>query len=64
MFLRYMYFDKSKSIKIKQTPGKDGHIFTKRDEGKLAMHEYEVWDFLSQEELQGKEPNSKYDVYE
>lgn len=33
LFLRYMYFDKSKAIDIRQTPGKDGHIFSKRITG-------------------------------
>ena len=52
LFLRYMYFDKSKGIQIKQTPGKDGHIFTKRIIGKQFVHEYEIWDFLSSDELE------------
>lgn len=51
LFLRYMYFDKSKSIQIKQTPGRDGHIFTKRVVGRMNVHEYEVWDFLGQDEI-------------
>ena len=59
-----MYFDKSKGIQIKQTPGKDGHIFTKRIIGKQFVHEYEIWDFLSSDELEQKVPNKQYDVYE
>ena len=51
LFLRYMYFDKSKGINIKQTPQKDGHIFTKKIKGKQFLHEYEIWDFLNKNEL-------------
>lgn len=66
LFLRYMYFDKSKSIDIKQTPNKDGHIFTKTIIGKQFVHDYEIWDFMSQDELQEKQSKSteQYDIYE
>lgn len=61
-----MYFDKSKTIQIEQTPCKDGHIFTKRIVGKQFIHEYEIWDFLSQDELQQKQASNSdnYDIYQ
>ena len=64
LFLRYMYFDKSKAISVAQTPNKDGHIFTKKIVGRQFVHEYEIWDFLSVEELEEKAPGTVYDIFE
>lgn len=65
LFLRYMYFDRSKKIEVQQTPEKDGHIFKKRIPGKQYLHEYEIWDFLNKDELiDKKKGKEEYNVLE